>query len=115
MDKWVRVMADHSSDGLWDRDGVMFGAEDLPVSNGLSQRLAAWCLQYEDNTDYLPDDHPDRKPFNYAPFATDGREIALAIKAELPDWTVIYFDEAQLEAAMAASNTADRTLFEREV
>lgn len=91
--KYVRVMADYSSDGL-------------------RHRLAAWCLRYEDNTDYLPDDHPDRKPFDYAPFATEGREIALAIKAELPDWTVIYFDEAELDAA---SSTADRALFEREV
>ena len=32
-------------------------------------------------------------------FAAEGRAIARAVKAELPDWSIVYFDEA--EAARA--------------
>ena len=27
-------------------------------------------------------------------FATEGRAIARAVKAEVPDWSIVYFDEA---------------------
>jgi len=119
-ERWVRVMADYSSEGLWHKDGCAAAAEDLPVSEALSARLRAWCDLYEESTEYLPVDHPDRKPFDVAAFAAEGREIAKAIKAELPDWTVIYLDEAELEAVIAEGSPRDgapeyRQRFEREI
>src|SRR6185312_8878778 len=117
-EKWVRVMADYSSDGLWHKDGCTAAAEDLPISAPLQARLRAWCDWYEQNTDYLPAD--ERKPFDTPAFAAEGREIARAIKAELPEWTVIYLDEAELEAVIAqrfdpSGGETDRQHFEREI
>jgi hypothetical protein len=34
------------------------------------------------------------REFDYEPFSQEGLAIAHAIKMELPDWTVVYFDEA---------------------
>lgn len=36
-------------------------------------------------------------PFDMETFARDGLEITHAIKAELPDWTVIYFNESKAD------------------
>lgn len=90
--KWIRVMADNSSTGLWHRNGANVETSYLPVSAHLLKRLDAWCRWYERNEDYLPE--AERKSaFDYQGFAAEGLLIARAIKTELPDWTVIYFDE----------------------
>jgi uncharacterized protein involved in propanediol utilization len=98
-DKWVRVMADYSSDGLWRRDGAMFSRSDLPVSAGLAARHAAWCAAYEASEFYMPEEERE-KEFDLAAFAAEGLAIARAIKAELPDWTLVYYDEAAAQAAI---------------
>ena len=85
--RWVRVMADYSSDGLWAFDGAMMLREDLPISPLLAARHERWCDRYESD-DYERDDDA----FDVAEFAAEGLEIARAIKDELPDWTVVYFD-----------------------
>ena len=87
--KWVRVMADYCSDGLWDHEGTMMGRDSLPISTQLKTRHEQWCLWYEKNTKNVP--------FDYSEFSKEGREISHAIKTELPDWTVIYFDEGALD------------------
>ncbi|WP_063812538.1 hypothetical protein [Burkholderia cenocepacia] len=97
--RWVRVMADYSSNGIWAQSGGSAELEYLPVSVALHQRLAAWCVWYEKNDDYLPEE--ERKAnFDYAAFSAEGLAIAKAVKAELPDWTVVYFDEAKFRALM---------------
>lgn len=86
-DKWVRVMADHSSDGFWQRDGVMMSDTDLPISAALLERHRAWCVWF-DNQD---------ESFDVAGFSAEGLALAKAIKIELPDWTVLYFDESKID------------------
>jgi len=94
--KWVRVMADYASDGLWDMDGLCASAEELPISELLQARLAAWCAWHDrDCEDYLPVDKRTSE-FPVAEFTSEGLAIARAIKAELPDWTVVYLDESRL-------------------
>jgi hypothetical protein len=88
--QWVRVMADYSSDGLWAYDGVMMMREDLPISPLLAARHERWCMLYESYDYDTPDDDPAM--FDITGFAAEGLLIAKAIKAELPDWTVVYFD-----------------------
>lgn len=89
---WIRLMADYSSTGLWHKNGPSVETSYLPVSAPLLERLEAWCGWYERNDDYLPE--AERKSaFDYQGFAAEGLAIARGIKAELPDWTVIYFDE----------------------
>jgi hypothetical protein len=110
-DKWVRVMADYSSDGLWERDGCMMGREDLPISPELAARHEAWCRWYEDSEFFMAESERTR-PFDLAAFSAEGLSIAKAIKAELPDWTVIYFDEGK---AQPYRESRPREEFEYEV
>ena len=89
--QWIRVMAD--SEGLWRSDGTAMMLSDLPVSEALKDRLKAWGDCYYEN-ERLPES--ERMKFDLVAFAAEGLAIAKSIKTELPDWTVIYFDESRL-------------------
>lgn len=104
--KWVRIMADFAADPVWERSGCNANLDALPVSAALRQDLAAWQDWYErDCKDYLDD-----QPFlARVEFTAKGLELARRVKAELPDWTVVYHDEVKAEAY------ARRELFEYEV
>ncbi|MBS0961217.1 hypothetical protein [Acetobacter thailandicus] len=93
-EKWVRIMSEYGCEGIWHRDGCPAFADELPVSEGLRERLLAWAQRYDDY-DFPPEEHST--PFDMETFARDGLEIVRAIKAELPDWTVIYFDESKAD------------------
>ena len=109
---WVRVMADYSSDGLWEEDGCMMCMEDLPVPAELAARLEAWCQRYEDAQLWKDPGERGGEPFDLAAFSEEGLLVARAIKDALPGWTVFYFDEA---AAEAAERGGDRAAFEYEI
>jgi hypothetical protein len=91
-DKWVRIMADWSADGVWDSEGCGCSADSLPISDNLRQRLRDWQAMYDatEGDPGLPQwpNGPDK-------FAHVGLAIAKAVKRELPDWTVIFHDEAE--------------------
>ena len=40
-------------------------------------------------------------------FASEGRAIARAVKAELPAWSIVYFDEAEAARAQYRGTPAD--------
>ena len=65
----------------------------LPVSAELLDRLARWNDGYE-RCD--PQDYEDvcGMRFDFLAFATEGLEIAKAVKRALPSWTVLYWDES---------------------
>jgi hypothetical protein len=110
---WVKVMADYSATGLWDSTGVPLEHDEVPISLALRERLSAWCNRYELNEDYLPGAEGS---FDYAGFSADGLAIAKALKTELPDWTVVYFDEREMRAALAKQiSTPERASYEFEV
>jgi len=88
--RWVRIMCDVCADGVWDIEGASAGADDLPITLDLLSRLWAWQAWYD--RDYDEEDHS----FDREAFAAEGLATARAVKAELPDWTVIYFDERRL-------------------
>jgi hypothetical protein len=73
----------------------------------LAARQHRWCLRYEGF-----DDERDDDPFDICQFAAEGLAIAQAIKAELPDWTVIYFD---IEKCKFDDSDQPRSDFEYEV
>lgn len=92
--RWVRVMADYSSSGLWNSLGESMDPDVLPVSAAWLDRLQAWCDWYESNDDYLPAPARRRPLFPIVEFCAQGLALARALKAELgEDWTVVYFDE----------------------
>jgi uncharacterized protein YfaT (DUF1175 family) len=105
--KWVRILADSCADGVWVRDGGATSADQLPVSQDLIDRIRQWQAWYDR-------DQNDWGLFNgdVEAFSNEGREIARAVKAALPDWTVVYFDEA---ASASASDDAPRAVFEYKV
>lgn len=100
--KWVRVMADYSSDGIWGKDGAGECLDDLPVSAELKKRLAAWQRQFDDEALSEPE------------FSIEGLLIAQEIKKTLPDWTVVYFDNAASDRIEMWTG-GDRSAFEYEV
>ena len=104
--KWVRLLADSCADGVWARDGCSGLADDLPVSAQLILRIRAWQAWYDRDED-------DWGLFkgDVEAFSNEGREIARALKAELPDWTVVYFDKAASER----HPDGPRTHFEYEI
>lgn len=102
-DKWVRIMCDFSAEGVWDRSGAPADPSELPVSDLVRQRLGLWQERYELEADSSSWDDVRGS------FTAEGLEIARLVKIELPDWTVVYFDEAQ------AALNAPRSLYEYEV
>ena len=92
--RWVRIMAVYGSDGVWQMDGTEGVLDDLPVPRSLRDRLDAWQTIY-DAHDEMDEDAPR---LDVPAFAAEGRAIARAVKAALPDWTVVYHDEAASRA-----------------
>lgn len=89
--RWVRIMAVYGSEGVWQRDGTEGVLDDLPVPAALRDRLDAWQAVYDEHDD-MDEDAPR---LDVARFAEEGLAIARAVKSALPDWTVIYHDEAK--------------------
>jgi hypothetical protein len=107
-ERWVRIMCDYSADGVWHSDGASGCAEGLPVEEALIERIRQWQAWFET---YEPwEDNPAE--FDIEAFSAEGLAIAKAVKAALPDWTVIYFDEAALARA---SRKAPRHVYEYEI
>lgn len=90
--KYVLVMPDFLSCGLWDARGKHLTPESVPLSPALRRRLKAWCAQYDRHNWERPRSDQQAEAAVVA-ISHEGREIAKALKAEQPDWTVDYFDE----------------------
>jgi hypothetical protein len=112
-ERWIRLSADNSSTGIWLSDGAMADPEELPVSAHLHARIATWCGWYEQSRDYLP---PEERPasFDWKAFSFEGLSIARAIKTQLPDWTIVYFDHGAYLKAVEKGNQV-RDAYEYEV
>jgi len=88
--RYLHLMADHGSAGIWDHDGTSFDPAKSPLSQKLRQ-LAVALLRtvreiFEAETDLKA-------------FAAVGRTIAHATKAELLLWLVFNLDEAEVARA----------------
>jgi hypothetical protein len=110
--KWVRVTADFSADGVWDRQGKLCDLDGLPVSDGLKKRISAWMEWFDRGAD--PSDR-NSIPFDVRVFSEQGLEIARDLKRELPDWTVVYFDEERNNESIWLGGPEDRSYFEYEI
>lgn len=106
-EKWVRILADSCADGVWERGGGACRAEGLPVSAELVSRIKAWQRWYDR-------DENDWGIFkgDLQAFSAEGLAIARALKRELPDWTVVYFDD---DACENAASNAPRIEYEYEI
>jgi len=92
MKQYVKLMADYSSSGLWDINGVMMDSTSLPISETLRSAIDAWCGDYEDSQFFLAP--PDRDVvFDRITFNQAGAMLAERIQNELPLWTVVHRPE----------------------
>ena len=57
-------------------------------------RLSAWNARYEDGCDAEAYADPTCSRFDFIAFANEGFRLAKEVKRQLPDWTVLYWDEA---------------------
>lgn len=109
-DRWVRIMCEYFCDGVWAKDNSPCHASDLPVSVELVDRIRAWQRLYDSKHSSLS----VKVWLRWRRSMDEGLAIAVAVKAELPDWTVVYFDESAMEDALATS-VRPRALFEYEI
>ena len=83
----------------------------MPVSDELRSKLQTWNLFY--------DQYVDTVDFDLDIFSADGLKLAQLVKKELPDWTVIYFDELLSEISITRevrfNVTSPRASYEYEV
>lgn len=89
-DKWLAMGGDLTN-CLWTSTGGLAFCENLPITDTLKARLEAWKRWADDYEDFSP--REKRAPFDLKGFTASGLEIARALKAELPDWIIIYRDE----------------------
>ena len=85
----------------------MIDLDDLPVTQELRQRLLDWEEMYD-----RQDLYAKSPSYDVAAFSRTGRELAREVKRQLPDWTVVYFDE---EAAAEKPADAPKDPFEYEI
>jgi len=103
MEKYLRVMADYSCTGLWNIDRVNIDVENLGLSESTVKAFNDWCMEYERNDDYLPEEFRSDPQFDLMDFSLKGLELAMLIKSELgEDWKVVYFDEWKMLSLLDA-------------
>ena len=92
-DTYVRIMADHSAPAIWDISGVAMEYNELPISPDLIYELKEWVKYYNLHNEDWKDEQDRKQDFDYIGFSFRGEELAKRVKAELPEWTVEYFNE----------------------
>lgn len=111
--KWLKVMADYSSCGLWEQEGCEATLDEIPLTYFTKTRLSHWCGMFELNDDYMPEKERRKPEFPLEFFAMWGEILARQIKKELPDWTIIYFNDFK---SHGVSHTEDyRSIYEYEI
>lgn len=87
--RFVRLMADYCSDGVWNAAGAMMDRDSLPVGQDLKDAIAGWCHDYESSQFYRA---PEERTtdFDVLSFNARGEELATRLRSELPGWTVTH-------------------------
>ena len=100
-DRWIQLSPGLSNNGLRGKGGEPIDPAALPISDELRERLAAWCaglwsvLADDANTGIARTAAGREKAWAMIESVDrEGFGVAHALKAELPDWTVYYYDAA---------------------
>lgn len=106
--KAVRIMCDFEGDGVWSAPIPNSTLEGFRVSDALWQRIQRWQRWHDSQDGRLcPDPNFDLKGF-----VAEGYVVARLVKAELPDWIVLYSDEALLEQSIETGDDSIQHLVE---
>lgn len=111
-DKYIKIMADYSSTGLWDRDGMMLELDEVPLPFWWVPKFKRWTEWYEENDDYMEDSIVD---FQYQKFAAAGEDLATQLAKVLPDWQIWYFNEHMFIEAMNNSKNPVESTYLRKI
>ena len=103
MDRFVKLMPDFCSEGVWNREGVHMSLDELPIHYWLKCMIREWIAEYDRGYSAMDDD-----TFDMEKVAKHGYALAVKLKQNLPDWTVMYFDENK----MFGNDNQDEYLFE---
>lgn len=103
MDKYVKLMPEFMSEGVWDREGIHMSLDDLPIQYWLKGMIRSWIAEYDRGYSGMEDG-----TFDMEWFAKQGYALAVKLKQTLPDWTVMYFDEHK----MFGNNNRDEYIYE---
>ncbi len=87
--KWVRIMCDFCAEGVWNIEGESICANDLPIEDDLLARILRWQFNYDVKAD------DSEGSFDFKLHDAEGLAVAYAVKLQLPEWTVIFFEEAK--------------------
>lgn len=97
----IRIFCDYSAEEpIWGD----YGLDDLPITAGLRERMLAWARLYERKDSSLR----FRDWEHAAEFGAEVLAIVRELKRQLPDWTVVYLDEAALEREWMRGKTMRR-------
>jgi hypothetical protein len=108
--RWVRIMCDYEASGVWSKDGMPSDIDGLPVAMDLRTQITDWQRLYASkDSSLLVHDW-----VHWRTFRDTGLALAVQVKWQLPDWTVVYHDELEFERTMTTT-VRPRALFEYEV
>lgn len=88
MPGWVRVDCDYAAEGLWTEHGASYDIQCFPISEDLKAELMAWQATFD--AECRPWEKANR--FDLKQHRRIGTALALRVKQELPDWTVVALD-----------------------
>lgn len=90
--KWARIAAEHGGTCVWYQDGCGTCTEELPINPGLIAALDGWCAWHgNDCEDFMPPHARDPAlRFDSEAHREVGLILARAVKAQLPDWTIVF-------------------------
>ncbi|WP_146604540.1 hypothetical protein [Rhodoplanes roseus] len=89
------MMCDYRCDGIWDHEGLSRSVDELPISGTLKDRLLAWQAWFDVLDDQAAEEQTAVPLATWQAFVAAGLAVARDLKRELPDWTVLYFDEIE--------------------
>lgn len=98
-EKWIRVMCDYCAEGVWALGGSTSPIY-LPIDLPLIARIFEWQKVYEEFETHYTDTNPTHDP-DYLAWAEEGFQIAMEVKRQLLDWTVIYHDDRRSVPSLA--------------
>lgn len=92
--KFVRIMPDHCSSGVWNIRGSNVDEEDLPVTPALITRIKEWQRVF-DTTDWYT--NSAERTETYREICYENLAIAVEVARQLPDWTVVIYNGGEFD------------------
>ena len=93
MRKYLKLMADYCSSGLWDECGSNLEMDDLPIHFWLKRMINDWQAEYDCLAFSTDESVPFGPNFDIESFSKRGYALAVKLKQNLPDWEIEYCRE----------------------